>query len=194
MHASRAIVGHLPANPDVELAERHRYGDSDAFDEVYERYAGMVYGLCLRMSGDPVRAQDLSQEVFLRIFKGLGRFRGRSSLKTWVYRIALNHCRGRLARRRVATQSLDSTPLPEACLEDPARGPETRAEEHEAEQQVMRLLETLPRRFREAVILRDLQDLSYEEIATVLGVRIGTVRSRIARGRERLRRELEARS
>ncbi|MDX1382876.1 MAG: sigma-70 family RNA polymerase sigma factor [Thermoanaerobaculia bacterium] len=190
MSASKVIVAPVSSNPELDLAERHRYGDASAFEEVYERFAPMVYNLCLRMSGDPVRAQDLSQEVFLRIFKGLGRFRGRSALSTWIYRVAVNCCRSRLGRRRLQTESL-SQDVPESALEDPGRSPEEQVLASDSGAVVAAALLRLPARFREAVVLRDLEGLSYEEIAGVLGVRIGTVRSRIARGRERLRRVLE---
>ena len=86
----------LTADPGAARAEwersvvlRHRYGDEEAFDEVYREFAPMVFNLTLRMSGSPERAQDLSQEVFLRVFRSLGRFRGKSSLKTWMYRVTV---------------------------------------------------------------------------------------------------------
>lgn len=173
----------------MDLADRHRYGDPTAFEELYEQHAAMVYNVCLRMSADPEKAQDLSQEVFLRIFKGLARFRGRSTLKTWTYRITLNHCRSRLGRKRLPMESLGGD-LGEDRVQDPARGPEGDLLARDSGARVLEALERLPRRFREAVVLRDLQDLSYDEIAGVLGIRLGTVRSRIARGRERLRRLL----
>ena len=100
--AHERVAGPQPLAPprrDHDLADRHRYGDETAFREIYDRFSPMVYNLCLRLAGDPSRAQDLSQEVFLRVFKGLPRYRGGSSLKTWIYSIALNHCRGRLGRR-----------------------------------------------------------------------------------------------
>ena len=176
----------LPGSSDVELADRHRYGDEAAFEEVHERFASMVYGLCLRMSGDSTRAQDLSQDVFLRIFRSLGRFRGRSSLRTWVYTVTLNHCRSRLGRKRLRTESLELE-TGERALQDPCRDPEDLTVAHDTGKVVSEALLHLPTRFREAVVLRDIEGLSYAEIASVLGIRIGTVRSRIARGRDQLR-------
>lgn len=175
------------------LAERHRWGDTTAFDEVYRGHAEMVYNLALRLSGDPDRAADLSQEVFLRIYRHLGKFRGRSSMKTWVYRVTVNHCRSRLARRRLPTRSLDG---PDDALDrvpDPRRGPEERAMAGDAGRVLEAALAELPVPFREAVVLRDLEGLAYEEIAEVVGTRIGTVRSRISRGRQALRDALKAR-
>lgn len=171
------------------LVERHRYGDPTAFEEIYRRYCEMVYNLALRLAGEPEDAADLTQETFLRIYRHLGKFGGRSTLKTWIYRVALNHCRSRLARRRPAE------PLPDARggrLEpvDPGRGPESQALAGDAGRRVAAALSVLPPTFREAVVLRDLEGLAYQEIAEVLGVRLGTVRSRIARGRDALRRAL----
>lgn len=173
---------------DLDLVERHRYGDEAAFEEIYDRFGGMVYNLAWRLSNDPEEAADLTQETFLRIHRHLGKFRGGSTLKTWIYRIALNHCRGRLGRKRSWQPLAEET---ERTLPDPRRGPEERALAHDAERRVASALAALPRRYAEAVVLCDLEGLPYQEIAEVLGVRIGTVRSRIARGRERLRRVLE---
>ena len=177
---------------DLELAQRHGAGDVRAFDEVYARYAEMVYNLALRLSGDAEEAADLTQEVFLRVHRHLGSFAGRSALKTWIFRVALNHCRERLSRFRPLTEPIcDEPDGPGAFrprrLADPRRGPEDLAVAADLGRQVARGLARLPAAFREAVVLRDLQGLSYEEIAAVLGVRVGTVRSRIARGREQLR-------
>ena len=182
----------LSSNPDLDLATRHRYGDERAFEEVYERFAQMVFNLAYRMSGTVEEAEDLAQEVFLRIHRHLGRFNGRSALKTWVYRVTLNHCRSKLGRKRYPTQPLAEENEGEgARLIDEKRNPEDIALAHDAGRQVSLALRQLKPVFREAVVLRDLQGLSYDEIAEILKVRIGTVRSRIARGRERLRIILE---
>lgn len=182
----------LSTHSDLDLATRHRYGDPEAFDEVYRRFAQMVFNLAYRMSGRPEEAEDLAQEVFLRIHRHLGRFNGRSALKTWVYRVTLNHCRSKLGRRRYPTQPLAEENDGEgARLIDERRGPEELALASDAGRQVLAALRQVKPVFREAVVLRDLQGLSYDEIADILKVRIGTVRSRIARGRERLRIVLE---
>ena len=180
---------------DVELVERHRCGDVQAFDEVYGRFGEMVYNLSLRLAGNREEAADLTQEVFLRIYRHLGSFGGRSTLKTWVFRIAINHCRDRLSRHHPVMQSIDGDPEEGGgvTLADPMRGPEELAVAADEGRRVMEGLSRLPTVFREAVVLRDLEGLSYEEIAEVLGVRVGTVRSRIARGREQLRLLLEKR-
>lgn len=177
---------------DVALVERHRRGDIHAFDEVYDRFGHMVYNLAMRLAGNREEAADLTQEIFLRIYRHLGTFGGRSTLKTWIFRIAVNHCRDRLSRHSPSTQSIDDDfedgGVP---IADPARGPEELAVAADEGRQVAEGLSRIPPVFREAVVLRDLEGLSYEEIAEVLGVRVGTVRSRIARGREQLRLLLE---
>ncbi|MDH3522688.1 MAG: sigma-70 family RNA polymerase sigma factor [Acidobacteriota bacterium] len=177
---------------DRELVARHAYGDPEAFDEVYARFSGLVFQIARRMSGDDALAEDLSQEIFLRIFRHLRGYQGRSSLKTWVYRVAINCCRSRLARRSRRERAFVA--VEEGRLErvpSAAEGPQGRLRRREAAETVGRALNRLPLAFREAVVLRDVCGLSYEEIATVAGVRLGTVRSRIARGRDRLRLELE---
>ena len=179
---------------DLDLAQRHARGDVRAFDEVYSRYAVMVFNLALRLSGDPDEAADLTQEIFLRVYRHLDGFSGRSALKTWIFRVALNHCRERLGRFRPHTQPIGEAADGgggEVAIADPRRDPEELAVAADLGRQVAGALAQLPPAFREAVVLRDLQGLSYEEIAAVLGVRVGTVRSRIARGREQLRGLLE---
>jgi RNA polymerase sigma-70 factor (ECF subfamily) len=185
-------VHHHDVALDVALVERHRCGDMQAFDEVYERFGEMVYNLALRLSGNREEAADLTQEIFLRIYRHLGSFGGRSTLKTWVFRIAINHCRDRLSRHVPTMQSIDADPTEgSVAITDPARGPEELAVAADEGRRVMEGLARIPQVFREAVVLRDLEGLSYEEIAEVLGVRVGTVRSRIARGRDQLRDLLE---
>jgi RNA polymerase sigma-70 factor, ECF subfamily len=188
MRSLTASAAAPPGSRDLDLVERHRYGDETAFREIYDRYATMVYNLALRLSNDPDDAADLTQEVFLRIFRHLGKFRGGSSLKTWIYRIALNHCRSRLSRRKPMQPLLEET---ESRLPDPRRGPEARAVSTDLGAHVAAALARLPAAYAEAVTLCDIDGLGYQEIAEVLQVRIGTVRSRIARGRDRLRGLLE---
>jgi RNA polymerase sigma-70 factor (ECF subfamily) len=170
-----------------DLVARHRRGDPEAFDEYYRMFAGLIYNLTLRQCGDPEVAHDLSQEVLIRVYRSLGRFRGQSSLKTWTYRVCLNLCRSKLGRRRLATLPLerDDGSLREVADETPS--PEAKAIALAERELLSSTLPLVDLAFREAVVLRDLEDLSYQEIAEILGVPIGTVRSRIARGREQLR-------
>jgi RNA polymerase sigma-70 factor (ECF subfamily) len=180
------------SDADLDLAERHRYGDEAAFEEIYQRFGAMVYNLALRLSGEPEEAADLSQETFLKVHRHLGGFRGRSSLKTWVYRVALNCCRSRYRSREAWRNRISSHPEERLeVLADSRRNPEDRAIARSTAEQVEKALAQLKPIFREAVFLRDIEGLSYEEISEVLGQRLGTVRSRIARGRNKLRELLE---
>lgn len=184
-----AVVEAATRTRGRDLALRHRYGDATAFEEVYRRHAEMVFSLALRMCGDRELAADLAQETFLRVYRYLGRFRGRSSLKTWIYRIAVNCCRSKLRRR--SRQRLERPLDQVAEVADRTSGPEEITLGHDLGRRLAAALGELPLVFREAVLLRDVQGLTYAEIGEVLGARIGTVRSRIARGRERLRALLE---
>lgn len=179
------------AQRERDLVARFRRGDQEAFEEFYREFSGLVYNLALRQCGSREQARDLTQEVFLRIFKSLSRFRGQSSLKTWTYRVCINHCRSRLGRKRLPTESL-TTDDGERELLDVRRTPEERAVQEDEGRVLSDALTEVEPLFREAVVLRDLEGLAYQEIADVLEVPIGTVRSRIARGREQLRRVLGA--
>lgn len=183
----------MPRAPtELELIERHRLGDPRAFEEIYSQHEKMVFNLALRMSGDPEDAAELTQEVFLRVYRHMARFRGRSTLKTWVFRIAVNCCRSRFRRRRLPF--LSPGPNSEDTIErvvDPRANPERDALNSSLGEQLSSALARVPVQFREAVLLRDVQGFSYDEIADILRIRKGTVRSRIARGRERLRRAME---
>ncbi len=186
------LEGAIAADVDLDLVERHRRGDPRAFEDLYQRFSAMIYNLALRLCGNPEDAADVTQEVFLRVYRHLEGFRARSSVKTWIYQIGLNHCRSRYARRPPPARPLAEEgaegvdPLP-----DPGRDPEDLAQASETAARVQAALGGMEESFREAVVLRDLEGLDYAEIATVLGTPIGTVRSRIARGRERLRQALE---
>ncbi len=188
---SRPFEAPSTAQKERDLVERYRRADPEAFDEFYRQFSAMIYNLCLRQSGAPETAQDLSQEIFLKIFRSLARFRSQSSLKTWAYRIAINHCRSRRGRRRLEAVSLTRDDGEVIDVADPRRGPEDRALAASESERLARALLDVEPRFREAVVLRDLEDLNYQEIAEVLRVPIGTVRSRIARGRDQLRQILE---
>ncbi|HVS62487.1 MAG TPA: sigma-70 family RNA polymerase sigma factor [Thermoanaerobaculia bacterium] len=170
-----------------DLVARHRRGDPEAFDEYYQMFAGLIYNLTLRQCGDPEAASDLSQEVLIRVYRSLGRFKGHSTLKTWTYRVCINLCRSKLGRRRLVTLPLERDDGSLRDVPDEGPGPEARAISRSERDLLSAALPKLDLAFREAVVLRDLEDLSYQEIAEVLGVPIGTVRSRIARGRDQLR-------
>lgn len=168
------------------------------FEELFERYSSMVYGLALRILGDREEALDVSQEVFLTIYRKMATFRGESSLKTWIYRIAAHRAANRFRwwnrLRRRGTVSLEEhiakSPNSELFynLKSEVRSPEEALLLQEEHEMVERLLHELPLQQRIAVIMRDIEGLSYDEIAESLQVSLGTVKSRIARGREGLKR------
>ncbi len=174
-------------------------GSEDAYEILIQRYQQPVYSLVCRLMNDPGDAPDIVQEVFLKVFRNIGSFRGNSSLKTWIYRIAVNeaynHRRwfGRHQRREVTLGTEEGTPHYSGRMTDPGRSPFEQAADHETRALVEQALEKLNPKFRAAVVLRDIEDLNYEDIATVLDVSLGTVKSRIMRGREALRKILEGR-
>ncbi len=178
--------------------------DSDVgltFDELFERYSSMVFGLVLHILGDREEALDVSQEVFLTIYSKLGTFRGESSLKTWIYCIAVHRAANRFRwwnrLRRRGTVSLEEhlsrSPDRELFynLRSSIQSPEEALILQEEHAEIERLLLELPLQQRVAVIMRDIEGLSYDEIAESMKISLGTVKSRIARGRETLKRHIK---
>ena len=184
-----------------QFLERLRRGEAAAFEQLVTERSGDIYALLYRLTSDTEEARDLTQETFLRAFQSIGRFRGDADLKTWIYRIAINQARNRWRwwrrRRRDVTVSLDGDggpderPLIAGLRNEDAPDPEQTTLAHEREEQLREALSELRQSYREAVILRDVQGFSYEEIARTLEISIGTVKSRISRGRLELRRKLE---
>jgi len=185
---------------ESEFLERLKNGDARAFDILVTRYAPDIYGLLFRITRDQEEASDLVQETFLRALKAIGKFRGDADLKTWLFRIAINQSKNRFrwwkTRKREKTVSIDApvgegeTPMSDT-ISGSFSSPEENTLQNERGQLLFEKLDELPEVFREAVILCDVQGLSYEEISTVLEINIGTVKSRIARGREELRKRLK---
>ncbi len=190
---------HVPS--EDQFLEKLRRGDAMAYERLVAEQSSDVYALLFRLTSDAEEARDLTQETFLRAFQSIDRFRGDASLKTWIYRIAINQARNRWRwwrrRRRDVTVSLDATndqfekPLAATLPSDKSPSPEQQTLARERENQIRDALSGLRRSYREAVILRDVEGFSYEEIAQTLQISIGTVKSRISRGRLELRRQLE---
>ena len=180
---------------EEELLERCRRGDLEAFNTVVASYQGQVYNLCLRMLGSPPAAEDAAQDAFLSAYRKVGSMRGPSA-RSWLLRIAANTCIDELRRRKRRPQVSLDLPVPSEeggrpiDLPDPAAGPERLAVRHELWRALQEELLQLPEDQRLAVILCDVQGLSYEEIAATMGGSLGTVKSRISRGRARLREAL----
>jgi RNA polymerase sigma-70 factor (ECF subfamily) len=185
---------------DPRLVEALREGSEWAYEELLTRFQQPAYALALRLLGDAADASDVVQEVFLKVFRNIDHFRGQSSLKTWIYRITVNeahNARRWFFRHRSREVDLDGQPEELRNWKEivPDRGRSAFDVVFDGEQHIM--LEAALKRinpiFREAVVLRDIADLSYEDIAEVLRVSLGTVKSRILRGREALREELVGR-
>lgn len=185
---------------DPVFVEKLKAGDATAFETLVDLYSGDIYALLYRLTANAEEARDLTQDTFLRVIRSIKGFRGQSELKTWLFRIAINESRNRFRgwkrRRRDQTISLDATigdsdTRIHETLSDRSESPEEAALAHEREYALEAALLEIPDVYREAIILCDVEGMSYEETAAALGVGIGTVKSRISRGREELRRRLK---
>ena len=189
--------GWAGAGPAQEerLSDEAREATAASFEEAVREHRDLVYALAWRLLGERGAAEDLTQEVFLRAFRAWAGFRGECALRTWFYRITLNAARSHRLRwrRRARSRHLsldDPGPAgraPSQSLADGGADPERALRSREIRERVQEGLVKLPEEFREAVVLRDVEGMSYEEIAAALEVNTGTVKSRIARGRAVLR-------
>jgi RNA polymerase sigma-70 factor, ECF subfamily len=190
---ARALTWPNVAGTEAALIERCAAGDEDACAELVDEHQRFVYQLALHLLGDHNEALDLSQEVFLRVFRTIHRFRGQSALRTWIYRIAVNQARNRMRwwrrRRRGQQVSLDDHVRAHGELPTESSGasPDRVYRQREVAARIQEALAALPFDQRTAIVLREIDGLSYEEIAFSLGVAVGTVKSRLARARETLR-------
>jgi RNA polymerase sigma-70 factor, ECF subfamily len=181
---------------EAALVSRCAFGDEGACAELVAEHQRMVFQLGLHLLGDQDEALDLSQEVFLRIFRTIGRFRGQSALRTWIYRIVINQARNRQRwwkrRHRSEQVSLDEhLELHGDIAADPdGRTPDRILSQKELATRVWHALDHLPFDQRTAIVLREIDGLSYDEIAFSLGVAVGTVKSRLTRARGALRAQL----
>ena len=190
-----------PGLPGVEeqLAVRAAAGDPGAFDALVSLFSGRVFSVAFRMLGDRAEAEDLAQEVFVALYHSIGTFRGESKLSTWVYRITKNRCLNRLKflkRRRVGDHADIDDPAVHKAVADPdtgdgaARDPLRRLHGDRVAAVLHGHIDALPDDQRLLVVLRDVEDLSYEEIADATGLPLGTVKSRLHRARAELARKL----
>ncbi|RMD78733.1 MAG: RNA polymerase sigma factor RpoE [Gammaproteobacteria bacterium] len=181
---------------DQELVERVRHGDKKAFDILVAKYQPKILKLISRYVHDPAAVHDVAQEAFLKAYRALPRFRGESAFYTWLYRIAINTAKNYLVaqsrrppERDVEVATAEQLPG-ESELKDVA-SPEHVVLRDEIERTVFEAIEDLPEDLRTAITLRELEGLSYEEIAQAMSCPIGTVRSRIFRAREAIHKRLE---
>ncbi|MBI1348950.1 sigma-70 family RNA polymerase sigma factor [bacterium] len=181
-------------SPDHELIHCCLNGDRGAFGLLVERYQHRLYGSLVHVTGSADQAQDVAQEAFVHAYEKLGTFRGQSAFYSWLFRIALNAAVSARRKAQRVTGSVDA--IREATGQEPVDGrtgsaPWESLETAERQQMVQRALGQLSEEYRTALVLKEMDDMKYEEIAEVLQVPIGTVRSRIHRARMELKTQLE---
>ena len=189
------------AELEEKLLERLRARDERAFNELVKAYERRVFGLVFRMLNNRAEAEDLTQEVFVQVFKAIGTFRGESKLSTWIYRIAVNLCKNRAKYLRVRhageqdqlEDMAERLPLSQARNANVAQvaRPDEAMAGRQVEEIVRQAISEVEENFRECLILCDVEELSYEEIAEITGLPVGTVKSRIFRARAQLRELVE---
>jgi RNA polymerase sigma-70 factor (ECF subfamily) len=192
----RAITWTEVGSREAALIQRCAVGDEDACSELVSEHQRMDYQLSLNLLGDHNEALDLSQEVFLRVFRTIQKFRGQSALRTWIYRIVVNQARNRQRwwRRRHRSQQISLEEHIRDHGDPPERhngaAPDRMLGQKQLAERIRVALEQLPFDQKTALVLREIDGLSYEEIGFSLGIAVGTVKSRLARAREALRAQL----
>ena len=182
------MVAYGAQTEEAVLIEAAKVGDQEAFRHIVERYQGAVYNLAYRMLGDPEEAEDAAQEIFVRLYRQLARYDPERKFSTWTLAIATNYCIDQLRRRRMQLVPLENI-IPWARARD--AGPEGEALSRESRDEVQRLLKQLPEKYRAPLVLRYWEDLSCAEIAEILGVPEGTIKTQIHRARKQLGKMLE---
>ncbi len=178
----------MTSTDESDLIERFKKGDRSAFEVILLRHQDRIYNLCRYMLQDPQNAQDAAQDVFLKAYKALKDFRPDASLYTWLYRIAVTTCLD--YRRKSRREVFRSEPLTEDLPSD-EHSPHQLYESRKITETIQLALQKLPEKLRAAIVLREIEELSYVEIAEVLHTSVGTVKSRIWRARDQLRRLLK---
>jgi RNA polymerase sigma-70 factor (ECF subfamily) len=189
---------------DRDLIVRFKSGDQSAFDEMVRRHWDRIYAMVLQLLRNPQDAEEVTQDAFIRAHRGLANFRGDSAFSTWLYQIATNLARNRYwywwRRKRDQTISFDqpvgedgATPLSEVFASE-QESPDDLTVTQELVDRIAVGMEKLSSKHREILVLRNVKNLSYEEISSILGISVGTVKSRIARARESLREKIGEKS
>ncbi len=185
-------------NRDLKLIRRCKRGEEPAFAELLACYRSPIYGLCYRMTHSAEDARDLAQEVFIKVFSLLDRYDENYAFSSWIFRIATNHCIDHLRRNRLRFMSIDGhvgADGEEIEIQLPDKGPkpDTVLERREAIERLQEVIDDLPPHYRVITLLRHDQELSYEDIATILDLPLGTVKARIHRARAMILQLLKAR-
>ena len=178
---------------DGELVQSALAGRESGFEELVRRYQRPIAAYVYRMVGDYDAALDLTQEVFIKVYNSLGRYRSEFKFSTWIYKIAHNAAIDHLRRHNAREQTLSSSDAPErseVVLESRRLTPEQESERNERCSEIETVVQLLPHAYRELIVLRHSHDLSYDEIAEVTGLPLGTVKNRLFRAREAMREEL----
>lgn len=182
---------------DEELVERFIGGETDSFPMLVERYEGRVYSIVYGIMGSRDETEDLSQEVFIKVYENLGHFKGKSKFYTWLYRITVNVCLSAQRRRNQSNRIISMSSLSgvggnpgEVELADETFSPQKVFKDRELASKIQLAINSLPGILRITFILRELEDLSYRELARILRCSMGTVKSRLSRARENLRQTL----
>jgi RNA polymerase sigma-70 factor, ECF subfamily len=189
---ARVIVPRMrpaPAKEENVLVDRAKAGDRSAFEELVRQHADRLHAVVLRFVADREAAQEVTQEAFLRAWRSIGRFQGRSRFFTWLYRIGINEAKRRAAREPTEVASLDDEPIPEAP--DWSEAPEARLEQSDLRRVLEDAIRGLPIEYRAPVILRDVEGLSTREAAEVMELGEAAFKSRLHRARLALRRALD---
>lgn len=185
------------SNRDNLLIEQCLKGQQSSFSELIDKYKNLVFNLAYRMTCNLQDAEDISQEVFIRVYKSLSNFNPRYKFSTWLYQMTLNLCRDRFRKGKIPSISLDTPPNEgdqkdfNSLIADPKNNLEETFLQAEQTNFINDLIASLPLKYREVIILRHLRDLSYEEMSKILNISLGSVKTRLFRAREKLREILK---
>ena len=195
-----AELKNLLSQEDARLVEAFQANDNIAFDKLVLKYKDMVFNVCYRMLRDYEEANDCAEESFVRAFRGLKGFRFKSTFKTWIYRVAVNICKNKITslayrykKRMVSIDKPKETENGDCVVEitDGSPTPLLEIVKKERDALVQSAIDTLSKTHKEIIILRDVENLSYEEIVKITGYNLGTVKSKLARARQKLREKLK---
>jgi RNA polymerase sigma-70 factor, ECF subfamily len=185
---------------EIAWIKAFQSNDKQAFDKLVQRYKDLVFNLCYRFLGDYEEASDSAQEIFMKVYRNLTKFRCEARFSTWLYSIGINTCRNKIksAAFRQRRRSVSLNPpgvagegIPALDPQDPAPSPLAQLEAQEKEKFIQQALEALPEEGRTIIILRDIEGLAYEEIGRITGLNLGTVKSKLSRARLKLREQLK---